>query len=259
MSRTAARRPATVRPTASALVWLASCGLLALAPAAATAQDAGPRDLASVTTSLEREIERILDETGIPSISLALIRDGEVVWASAHGYANVGARVPATADTYYSTGSTFKFVTATAVMQLVERGELTLDTPLNEIVGPDLAVEGADDVTVRHLLSHYSGLNAFAFARRINTEGPVTTVPLWSRQASITPEELLSNTRRTGPPGIEFKYCNDCYGIAGYIIEKVSGQSYDEYVAEHVLQPLGVDIDRPSVPSPKVVEHMALH
>ena len=257
MSRTAARRPPT-RPTTSAFVWLVSCGLLALPPAAATAQDDGPTDLARVTTSLERQIEKILDETGIPSISLALIRDGEVVWASAHGYANVGARVPATTDTYYSTGSTFKFVTATAIMQLVERGDLTLDTPLNEIVGPELAVEGADDVTVRHLLSHHSGLDAFEFARRINTEGPVTTVPLWSRRAHITPEEVLSHTRRTGPPGTEFEYSNDGYIIAGYIVEKVSGQSYDKYVAEHVLQPLGVDIDRPSVPSPAVVEHMAL-
>ena len=132
--RVPTRRPAISRPTASAFVWLVLFGLLALAPAAVTAQDTGPRDLTSVTTSLEREIEKILDETGIPSISIALIRDGEVVWASAHGYANVGARVPATADTYYSTGSTFKFVTATAVMQLVERSELTLDTPLNEIV-----------------------------------------------------------------------------------------------------------------------------
>ena len=265
MSRIAARHPKTRRPatgaTASAFMWLAACGLLAVAPATAPAQDAGPRtgDLASVTASLEREIEKILHESGIPSISIALIRDGEVVWAGAYGYANVGARVPATADTYYSTGSTFKFVTATAVMQLVEKGELTLDTPLNEIVGTNLAVERADDVTVRHLLSHHSGLNAFAFARRIKTEGlPVSTVPLWSRQAHITPQEILANTRRIAPPGAEFKYSNDCYAILGYIVEIVSGQTYDEYIAEHVLQPLGVDIDRPSVPSPEVVEHMAL-
>ena len=130
MSRTAARRPATGRPTASAFVWLALCGLLALAPAAAMAQHAGPGDLASVTMSLDREIAKILDETGTPSISIALIRDGEVVWASAYGYANVGASVPATVDTYYSTASTFKFVTATAVMQLVEKDELKLDTAL---------------------------------------------------------------------------------------------------------------------------------
>ena len=240
------------------LLRLVSMFVLVLVTAAATARDASPRDLESITTSLEREIEKILDETGIPSISIALIRDGEVVWASAHGYANVGARVPATTDTYYSTASTFKFVTATAVMQLVERGELTLDTPLNKIVGSDLTIEGADDVTVRHLLSHHSGLDAYAFARRINPEGLVTMVPLWSRQAHITPEEILSNTRRIAPPGTVFKYSNDGYAIAGYIVEKVSGQSYDTYVAQHVLQPLGVDIDRPSIPSPKVVEHMAL-
>ncbi len=258
MSRTAATRQRTRFPPASVYFWLASCGALALAPVPATAQETTPRDLASVTRSLEQEIERVLAETGIPSISLALIRDGEVVWANAQGYANVGARVPATTSTYYNTGSTFKFVTATAVMQLVERGEVTLDTPLNDIVGLGLAVEGADDVTVRHLLSHHSALDAFAGARRSNVAGPVTTVPLWSRQASLTPEDLLRNTRRTGPPGTEFKYCNDCYGIVGYVVARVSGQPFDEYVAEHVLQPLGVHIDQPFVPSPNVVEHMAL-
>ncbi len=260
MSPTAALRPASDHPTASAVARFASCALLALAPAAeaATVQDADPGALASVTASLEREIEKILDETGIPSISLALIRDGEVVWAGAFGYANVGARVPATVDTYYSTGSTFKFVTAAAVMHLVERGKLTLDTSVNEIVGPELAVENAGDVTVRHLLSHHSGLDAYATARRINLEGPVSSVPLWSRRPHITPEELLANTRRIGPPGVEFEYSNDGYAIAGYIVEELSRRSFDRYVAEHVLQPLGVDIDRPSVPSPEVVERMAL-
>ena len=69
---------------------------------------------------------------------------------------------------------------------------------------------------------------------------------------------MLSHTRPIAPPGVEFRYSNDGYVIAGYILETLSGKSYDEYVAENVLRPLGVDIDRPSVPSPRVVEHMAL-
>ena len=250
-----ATRSASRRWTTSALVYLVTPWLLAVA---AIGQATGPGELTKVTTALDRKIQEILDSTGAPSISLALIADGEVVWTTAQGYANVGARVPATVDTYYSTGSTFKFVTASAVMQLVERGALTLDTPVNRIVGPELAIEHADDVTTRHLLSHYSGLDAFARARRLNSEGPVTTVPLWSRRASFTPQELLANTRRISPPGKEFRYCNDCYAIAGYIVEKISGQPYDEYVAEHVLRPLGIDIDQPSVPSPEVVERLAL-
>ena len=241
----------------------ACCGLLSfsVSPAAAAlaqVEGAPEPELALVTQTLERELEQLLEASGIPSISLALIREGEVVWATAHGYANVGARVPATTDTYYSTGSTFKFVTATAVVQLVEQGRLTLDTPLNQLVGPGLAIEDADDVTVRHLLSHHSGLDAFRFARRINPGGPVSTVPLWSRREHISPEEVLSHTRRTGPPGVEFEYSNDGYAILGFLVEELSRQSFDRHVATHVLQPLGVDIELPSVPSPRVVEHLAL-
>jgi len=243
----------TLRPLVAVLL----LGLLTAEPA--LAETPPTPSLSKVTESLEREIRRILDETGVPSISLALVRDGKVAWSGAYGFANVGARVPATTDTYYNTGSTFKFVTATAVMRLAEQGKLTLDTPLNQIVGSELAIEGADDVTLRHLLSHTSGLDAFAVARRPRHDaGPVTTVPLWSRLAPFSLRDLLAHTRRRGPPGVEHSYCNDCYGIAGYVVERVSGTSYDGYVAEHVLRPLGVEIDRPSVPAPRVVEHLAL-
>ncbi len=160
-------------------------------PATAAQQPAARPDLAAITNHLEREAEKILCETGIPAISMALVQDGSVAWAGTFGYANVGASVPATSETYFSTGSTFKFVTATAIMQLVEKGELELDTPLNEIAGPGLAIDGANDVTVRHLLSHHSGL-----------QGPVGTVPLWSRINVRTPTvrgpELWAGHRHIG-------------------------------------------------------------
>ncbi|HKJ02831.1 MAG TPA: serine hydrolase domain-containing protein, partial [Longimicrobiales bacterium] len=61
-----------------------------------------------------------------------------------------------------------------------------------------------------------------------------------------------------GPPGVEYRYCNECFGIMAWVVEKVTGQSYDTYVAEHILGPLGVDVTSPSVPSPAVVERLAL-
>lgn len=214
------------------------------APLAAQSE---PFDLDSIPSRITTWVRTVMDTAGIPAISVAVVQGGRVAWAGAFGYANVAARVPATTDTYFSTGSTFKFVTSTAILQLVEGGLVTLDTPLNEIVGPEHAVPGADDVTLRHLLSHHSGL-----------EGPVKTVPLWSREAPITPVEILAQTRRVGPPGVKYRYCNECYGILGYVIEEVSGQPYDEYIAEHILNPLGIDVKAPSVPGPRVVERLAL-
>jgi CubicO group peptidase (beta-lactamase class C family) len=220
-------------------------GLMLGGPIAA--QDVDPADMGAIVQSLEREIHEILEETGIPAISIALVRDGDIAWAGAYGFANVGARVPASTGTYFSTGSTFKFVTATAIMQLVEKGELSLDMTLNRFVGSNLAVEGADEVTFRHMLSHHSGL-----------DGPIGTVPLWSRLAPRTPLELLETTTRVGPAGQDYQYCNVCYGILAWVIEKASGQTYDEYVAQNILQPLGIEIETPSIPAPATVEHLAL-
>ena len=211
------------------------------------AQDVNQADMGAIVQRLEREIHEILEETGIPAISIALVRDGDIAWTGAFGFANVGARVPASTGTYFSTGSTFKFVTATAIMQLVEKGELSLDMTLNRFVGPNLAVEGADEVTFRHMLSHHSGL-----------DGPIGTVPLWSRLAPRTPLELLETTTRVGPVGKDYQYCNVCYGILAWVVEKASGQTYDEYVAQNILQPLGIEIETPSIPAPATVEHLAL-
>ena len=227
--------------------WIAALVMGVGVSAPIRAQEVPGIALDSVTARIAVETRKIIDETGIPAISIALVRDGDVAWAGAFGLANVGAGVGATPDTYFSTGSTFKFVTATAIMQLVERGRTTLDTPLNDVVGPEHAIDGADDVTLRHLLSHHSGLT-----------GPVNTVPLWSRMAPITPEVLLSRTTRTGPPGTTYRYCNECYAMLGYVITTLTGHSYDDYVADNILAPLEVPVRRPSVPSPAVVEHLAL-
>ena len=221
--------------------------LLSLAIAAPAHAQAGAQDLTSITAKIRDETERILRDTGIPAISIALIRDGEVVWSEAYGYANVGAGVRASADTYFSTGSTLKPVTAAAIMQLIEAGKLSLDTPFNEIVDSAQAIEGADDVTLRHMLAHHSGL-----------EGPLTIVPLWGRQPLLKPEELLAATKRVGPPGVEYYYCNECYALAGYVIERLSGLSYDAYLAENIFGPLGGDDVLPSLPTPTVIEHLAL-
>lgn len=101
---------------------LALIPLLSLAIAPPAHAQAGIQDLTSITAKIRVETERILRDTGIPAISIALIREGEVVWSEAYGYANVGAGVRASADTYFSTGSTLKPVTAAAIMQLIEAG-----------------------------------------------------------------------------------------------------------------------------------------
>jgi D-alanyl-D-alanine-carboxypeptidase/D-alanyl-D-alanine-endopeptidase len=224
----------------------------ALGGLSANAQEAQPPafDLLQTKKVLSQEIQKILSETGIPSISIALVKDDEIVWAEAFGYSNVRTKTPATPETLYCTGSTFKFVTAAAVMQLVEQGKLGLDEPVNKYLGDEAIADRSEEgkpVTIRHLLCHYSGLS-----------GPTNTVPLWKRELPMSPSDVVSQIKSARDPGVKYEYCNPGYALAGYIVERVSRQPYEDYIVEHILQPLGVPTPKPVEPTPEMVEVMAL-
>lgn len=104
--------------------------LLVLPGSAAIAQN-GRFDLQKTKTVLTGLVQKTLADNGIPSMSIALVRGDSIVWKAAFGYANMRAHTPATTETLYSTGSSFKSVTATAVMQLAEQGKIRLDDPIN--------------------------------------------------------------------------------------------------------------------------------
>jgi len=130
---------------------------------------------------LTNEIKKILRETGTPSISIALVKADKIIWTAAFGYANVRTKTLADTATIYHTGSSFKLVTATAFMQLVEQGKLALDAPVNKYLVDkpinDRTATGKS-VTLRHLLSHHSGLNEI-----------FKMVPLWGRSYPKTLEQ----------------------------------------------------------------------
>ena len=199
---------------------------------------------------LSKKIDSILKETGIPSISISLIKGDSIIWAEAFGYTNVKKQIPATSATIYSTGSNFKFVTATALMQLAEAGKLKLDDPINHYLGnsaiADFSSEG-NPVTFRHLLSHHSGL-----------KGPIEIVPLWERKVPKSLESIALQISAEEQPGTHFDYCNHCYAMVGLAIEKISNQSFEEYIVEKILGPLDIDSKGPIAPTPKMVEELAL-
>ena len=207
-------------------------------------------DLVQTKKVLTEEINKILKETGTPSISLSLIKGKTIVWSEAFGYANVKKQIPASSSTIYSTGSNFKFVTATAIMQLAEAGKLNIDDPINnyleELAINDLSSDG-NPVTFRHLLSHHSGL-----------KGPIEIIPIWERKLPKTLEKLTSEISTEEPPGVNFKYCNHCYALAGLVIEKVSGMTYQDYLIKNILKPLNIESEGPVIPTPKMVEELAL-
>lgn len=206
-------------------------------------------DLEFIKTTLSKEIQKILTETGMPSISIALVKDDKIVWADAFGYTNVKKQFPATKETVYNTGSTFKSVTAMAVMQSADAGKLNLDDPVNRYLQPpiqDLSADGKP-VTIRHLLSHHSGL-----------DGPVEIIPLWEKDLPNTLKEIASEITVIEPPGRNYEYCNHCYALAGLIIENVSGKSFQEYLVDHLFKKLDIKTLGPVVPTPEMIEELAL-
>jgi len=214
-----------------------------LAPRAA-AEDSTLENTKSV---LETLIQHELDN-GLPSVSLSLIQDGKIVWSAAYGYANVRMKVPATPETIYHTASTFKPVTATAILTLVDQGKCSLDDPVNKYLGEHKVKDNPENsVTIRHLLDHTSGLTAGS-----------NTVELWQRKLPQSLEDVAAMVRQKNPVGEKYTYNNYAYGIAGLLIEKISGMSFEEYVLAHILVPLGVTTPHPVNPSPDMIEVMAL-
>jgi CubicO group peptidase (beta-lactamase class C family) len=168
----------------------------------------------------------------IPGLSLAVCRDGQLVKAQGYGLANVEHQVPAKPETVYQSGSVGKQFTATAVMMLVEEGKLGLDDPIARYF------EGAPDwwqgVTVRHLLSHTSGIKDYGEPeidyRKDYAEDE------FARVAMLLPPDF--------PPGTQWSYSNTGYALLGFLIHKRSGAFYGDFLQERVFGPLGMSTTR---------------
>lgn len=221
--------------------------LLVLPRSAAIAQS-GRFDLQKTKTVVTGLVEKTLAENGIPSMSIALVRGDSIVWKAAFGYANMRTRTPATTETIYSTGSSFKSVTATAVMQLAEQGKLRLDDPINRYLGESQVKDQSEKpVTFAHILSHWSGLRTGAL-----------TQPIWGRKLPNTLEVMTAGLSSVRAPETRWEYNNFAYGTAGLLVQKISGIEYEQYMVDQVLKPLGVTTAHPVYPSPEMVERMAL-
>jgi D-alanyl-D-alanine carboxypeptidase len=168
-----------------------------------------------------------MEQRRIPGLSLAIVKNGRVTKDEAYGAANLELKSPARKETVFEIGSITKQFTAGLVLILAEEGKLTLDEKITRFFHN--APEAWKGISVRHLLTHtsglknYTGLPGFEMTKKLDAEKFVATLgvhPLESR------------------PGEAFKYCNSGYNLAGYIIEKVSRKSYWEMLRTRILDPL---------------------
>ena len=170
-----------------------------------------------------------------PAASIGIVYDQELVFAKGYGFADVAKKVPATPATAYRIASISKTFTAHAILQLRDAGKLQLDDPITKWI-PELKLAKIDPqspvITIRQLLSHTGGI-----PREVDGT-------YWNDMNFPTREAMLPVLNRMGvalPPETEWKYSNVALGLAGYIVEAASGEPYPEYVANHILGPLGMN------------------
>jgi CubicO group peptidase (beta-lactamase class C family) len=221
----------------------AAAALLSALPCTIAAQAALDSSNQRLIAALQEFIPQVMRQNGTPGLNLALARDGRIIWEAGFGFADVARRIPMTARTVMRSGSMGKTYTATAVMQLVERGVLQLDAPINTYLKGFKAVNplGERDITVRDLLTHRSGLAG-------NDAGSDFTAPVPLQQhiregyAQSTFGSYGGVPRWSARVGERFQYSN--FGIAtlGYLVEVTNpeGLSFSDYVQRHIIEPLGM-------------------
>lgn len=203
-------------------------------------------------------LHELVDRHHLPGCAAALIVGQEVVWQAAAGFADVAEDRPVTGETVFKLWSLGKLFTALEVLRLVEEGEIDLDAPIATYV-PGFHVpsrfEPCDPITVRHLLTHHSGLPRNDCVDESN----------WHLGADGA-ERLaaaLADCRLVGPPGRRYKYSNTAYDLLGYLIQARRGAMFPPYMKRGLLEPIGMvrssfwSTDLPQGASPATGYHYA--
>lgn len=203
---------------------------------------AGPRPSETSTSAVEADpalgarmnaaAADALREIPAAGFSIAVVRHGETVLAKGYGYADLAERVPASANTVYRLASITKQFTAAAILHLAEEGKLSLDDRISDYL-PDYPDPGRR-ITIRDLLSHTSGLSDVAVVPILEEAGGVG----YTRDQII---DLVASQPLDFEPGTGHSYSNVGYMLAGAVIERVTGTTYEDYLTDEVLGPLGLD------------------
>jgi D-alanyl-D-alanine carboxypeptidase len=207
-------------------------------PAASVAENP---DVQAATRLFSAWLDGQIAYRGLPGVAVGVVQDQQLVWSKGFGYADVAAKKPMTADTRFRIASNSKIFAAIAILQLREQGKLRLDDPVSKhLPWFSMKPAGPDDglITIEQLLSHSSGVQREAGDHWSSFKFPT--------EAEL--KALMANREASFPPQTRWKYSNLAFGIAGLIVEQVSGQRWADYVEANILKPLamtGSSIDAP--------------
>lgn len=204
----------------------------------------------SLIKSLPGMVEAAFMESGLPSLSIAVVYDRDIIYSQAFGVADLEKKIPVTTKTVYPIASITKLFVTTMLVQLAEKGVVNLDTPLEKFL-PEYKVKspykGTQPTTLRQLATHTSGLpidanvnfqSDYAAASWIFSMG--STKMKWY----ASKEEVLANLpyiELEYPPNSRYSYSNLGMSLLGIALERAVGKPFTEYVESHILKPLGMN------------------
>lgn len=197
----------------------------------------GPVDRATLKAAIEHRVRYAADRDEFSGVVL-VVKDQEVIYAGTFGEADKAAHLHNTLATRFNLGSMDKQFTAVAIGQLIERGKLSLDTRLIDVLPDYPNKDAARKITIRHLLSHSAGLGMMFERPGWDWKRPIT------RHAEFFP--LFADAPLEFEPGARSSYSNEGFAVLGAVVEKVSGQSWYDYVARHIFRP--ADMTRTGYP-----------
>ena len=169
-----------------------------------------------------------LNKEGLFNGSVLVAKNGEIIYQKKVGFADKEHKVPIVADTRFELASISKTFTAILILQLVENGKIKLDAKISDYI-PEFARNDSGEITIHHLLSHTSGIQDF--------------VGLNCDFASWTKKDFLEGLQKTPisfKPGSRFQYASSTYILLRFIIEKVTGKTYEANLSEHILKVAGM-------------------
>lgn len=189
------------------------------------------------TDAIDAVVEGMMADLGVPGTALGIMQNGELVYAKGYGVTEIGTDNPVTAQTIFNTASVAKTLTATAIMQLVEQGKIDLDDPVTSYLPYfTMADERYRNLTVRNVMTHRTGLPEFDWTAPGFYDNPDNEDGALERFIRSLSDDVLSSA-----PGEEFAYGTLNYAVLGEIIANASGESYTDYIRNHILTPLGMD------------------
>lgn len=179
-----------------------------------------------------------MQEHRIPGLAVNVIRDGKSIKTAAYGLANVELNVQAKPETAFEIGSLTKQFTAAGILLLAQEGKLSVDDKISTYLKD--VPEAWANVTIRHLLTHTSGIRSYT-----GLDG----FDLWRNLTQAQFIKAIGKEPMGFPPGSSWKYCNTGYNLLGYIIENVSGRKYWEFMDERIFHPLEMRATTSRLPS----------